>query len=108
MRTRATSVARRQKADKSGRRIAYLTVATCAWRASHHWLCLADAAEAELGDDAGGARVVDEVAAGEAAEAAGREAVVDHGAGRLGGEPAAPPRLADPVADLGQPPSLSM
>src|SRR3990170_1869258 len=62
---------------------------------------LADAAKAELCDHASGCRVVDEVAAGQTAKAAGAEAVVDHRMGGFRGEPVPPPRLADPIPDLG-------
>src|SRR6476646_3112642 len=62
---------------------------------------LAGAAKPQLGDDAGGGRVVDEVATRETDEGRGAEAMVNQRLRRLGPEAVAPPGLADPIADLG-------
>src|SRR5262249_38307973 len=61
----------------------------------------AHTAKPELGDDARRLRVVDEVSAGETLVAEFFEAILHRRARGLGGEALAPPRPADPVADLG-------
>src|SRR6185295_11934077 len=63
----------------------------------------ADAAEAELGDDACRGGIVDEVTAGEAFEVHFAEAIVHEGASRFRRVSVSPPGLADPIADLGLP-----